>query len=114
MAGTALARGQAAGNEGGMGLLHPHPAIRAILWFGFHASDSAMTKHFEAIADTLATGCLLSMNFNRIGATRWYQRFQSSRLFWIVSLGLVLGGDGLYAVNPACFYVIGLSVANLG
>jgi peptidoglycan/LPS O-acetylase OafA/YrhL len=90
------------------------PAIRAILWFGFHASDSAMTKHFEAIADTLATGCLLSMNFNRIGATRWYQRFQSSRLFWIVSLGLVLGGDGLYAVNPACFYVIGQSVANLG
>jgi peptidoglycan/LPS O-acetylase OafA/YrhL len=90
------------------------PVIRAILWFGFHASDSAMTKHFEAIADTLATGCLLSMNFNRLGAIHWYQRFQSSRLFWVVSLGLVLGGDGLYAINPACFYVIGQSVANLG
>jgi peptidoglycan/LPS O-acetylase OafA/YrhL len=90
------------------------PVIRAILWYGFHASDSAMTKHFESIADTLATGCLLSMNFNRLGALHWYRRFQLSPLFWIVSLGLVLCGDGLYAINPACFYVIGQSLANLG
>lgn len=90
------------------------PVIRAVMWFVFHASDSAMTKHFEANADALASGCLLSMNFNRIGAIRWYQRFQSSWLFWIIALGLVLGGHGLFAVNPASFYIIGQSIANVG
>lgn len=90
------------------------PVIRAIMWFVFHASESALTKHFEANADALSTGCLLSMNFNRLGGIRWYQRFQSSSLFWIVALGLVLGGHGLFAVNPASFYIMGQSIANLG
>ena len=90
------------------------PIIRTIMWFVFHATDTAMTKHFEANADALSAGCLLSMNFNRLGAIRWYQRFQSSPLFWIVALGLVLGGHGLFAVNPASFYIIGQTIANLG
>jgi peptidoglycan/LPS O-acetylase OafA/YrhL len=84
------------------------------MWFFFKASDSAMTKHFEAIADTLAAGCLLSMNFNRIGAFHWYQRFQSSSFFWVIALGLVLGGNSLFALHPACFYIVGQSLANLG
>lgn len=88
--------------------------IRAIMWFVFHASDSAMTKHFEANSDALATGCLLSMNFNRIAAIRLYERFQSSWSFWIVALGLTLGGQGLFAVNPASFYILGQTIANLG
>ena len=57
------------------------PVSRAMMWFLFHASDSAVTKHFEANADILATGYLLSMNFNRISAISWYRRFQSSRYF---------------------------------
>lgn len=96
------------------GVVFVVPVIRAIMWFVFHASDSAMTKHFEANADALATGCLLSMNFNRIGAIRWYQRFQSTSLFWVVALGLVLGGHGLFAVNQASFYIVGQTIANLG
>jgi peptidoglycan/LPS O-acetylase OafA/YrhL len=90
------------------------PAIRAFMWFVFHASDSAMTKHFEANADALSTGCLLSMNFNRLGAIDRYQRFQASPLFWIVALALILGGHGLFAFNAASFYIIGQSIANLG
>jgi peptidoglycan/LPS O-acetylase OafA/YrhL len=90
------------------------PVIRAIMWFFFSASVSAMTKHFEAIADTLAIGCLLSMNFNRIGKIGWYQRFQSSRLFWIVVLGVTLGGSALFMVSQACFYIIGQSITNIG
>jgi peptidoglycan/LPS O-acetylase OafA/YrhL len=61
-----------AGNRRGLkiawGVVFVVPFIRAVMWFVFHASDTAMTKHFEANADALATGCLLSMNFNRIGA----------------------------------------------
>lgn len=96
------------------GVVFVVPVIRATMWFVFHASDSAMTKHFEANADALSTGCLLSMNFNWLGAVGWYRRFQSSRVFWIVALGLVLGGHGLFAVSPASFYIAGQSIANLG
>jgi peptidoglycan/LPS O-acetylase OafA/YrhL len=107
-----------AGNRRGLkvawGVVLIVPIIRAVMWFVFHAGDSAMTKHFEANADALATGCLLSMNFNRLGAVGWYQRFQSSLFFWIVALGLVLGGNGIFAINPASFYIIGQTIANLG
>ena len=77
--------------------------MRAIMFHFFHASDSALTKHFEAVADSLAVGCLLSMNFNRISTIRIYEKFQSSWFFWIVALGLTLGGQGLFAVNSASF-----------
>lgn len=90
------------------------PVVRAIMWFYFHASDSAMTKHFEAVADTLATGCLLSMNYNRLGASEMYRRFQSSRFFWVVALGMVVGGNALYMASQATFYVVGQSITNLG
>jgi peptidoglycan/LPS O-acetylase OafA/YrhL len=102
------------GLKAAWGVVFVVPVIRAIMWFVFHASDSAMTKHFEANADALSTGCLLSMNFNWLSTIRWYQRFQSSWLFWIVALGCVFGGHGLFAVNPASFYIVGQSIANLG
>jgi peptidoglycan/LPS O-acetylase OafA/YrhL len=90
------------------------PAIRAVMWFHFHASDSAMTKHFEANADALATGCLLSMNYNRIIDNRVFQRFQSSGFFWLVALGLILGGQAMFVLSPASFYIIGQTMANIG
>jgi peptidoglycan/LPS O-acetylase OafA/YrhL len=106
------------GNRRGMktawGVVFVVPVIRAVMWFLFHANDSAMTKHFEANADALATGCLLSMNFNQLGMIRFYQRFQSSSFYWICALGLVLGGHGLFAINPVSFYIIGQTIANLG
>jgi peptidoglycan/LPS O-acetylase OafA/YrhL len=102
------------GMKAAWGVVLADPVIRAIMWFVFHASDSAMTKHFEAIADTLAIGCLLSMNFNRIGASHWYRRFQSSWLFWAVALSLALGGNALFLVSQAGFYIIGQSITNLG
>lgn len=90
------------------------PIIRALMLVYFGASDSAMTKHFEAIADTLAIGCLLSIYFNRLGEILWYRRLQSSPVFWIIALTLVIGGNGLYAVRPVLFYTAGQSLANAG
>jgi peptidoglycan/LPS O-acetylase OafA/YrhL len=90
------------------------PLIRAVMWFHFHASDSAMTKHFEANADALSTGCLLSMNYNRIVNNRWFQQFQSSSFFWLVALGLVLGGQAIFVLNSASFYIVGQTFANIG
>ncbi len=90
------------------------PLIRLSMVTYFHASDAALTKHFEAVADTLAIGCLLAMYYNRLGEMAWYRRFQSSWTFWLVSLGSLLGGNLLFVVKPVFFYVIGQSLANLG
>jgi peptidoglycan/LPS O-acetylase OafA/YrhL len=102
------------GVKAAWGVVIVDPFIRAIMWYFFHASNSAMTKHFEAIADTLAAGCLLSIYFNRLSAILWYRRFQSSRLFGIVALSLTLSGNALFVVNQASFYILGQSIANLG
>ncbi|MGH9561431.1 MAG: acyltransferase family protein [Terracidiphilus sp.] len=90
------------------------PIVRLAMVAYFHASDSALTKHFEAVADTLAIGCLLAMYYNRLGEMAWYKRFQSSWIFWIVALGSMLGGNLLFVIKPVLFYVIGQSLANLG
>jgi peptidoglycan/LPS O-acetylase OafA/YrhL len=90
------------------------PLIRAFMWFHLHASDSAMTKHFEANADALASGCLLSLNYNRIVDNRWFQQFQASSFFGIVALGFALGGQAIFVLNPASFYIVGQTFANVG
>lgn len=90
------------------------PLVRVLMWFVLHASDSAMTKHFEANADVLAIGCLLSMHFNRLSASPRYRQFQASRLFWPLALGLMVGGNGMFLVSPASFYIAGQSITNIG
>lgn len=90
------------------------PVIRLLMVCYFHASDSALTKHFEAVADTLAIGCLLAMYYDRLGNSCWYIRFQASWLFWFFSLVCLIGGNGLYLIRPVLFYVLGQSLANLG
>lgn len=90
------------------------PAIRLLMVSYFHASDSALTKHFEAVADTLAIGCLLAMYYDRLGNSSWYRKFQSSPVFWMFSLACLIGGNGLYLIRPVFFYVLGQSLANLG
>jgi peptidoglycan/LPS O-acetylase OafA/YrhL len=106
--------GRRAGERAALGTVLLTPFVRLAMVTYFHASDPALTKHFEAVADTLAIGCLLSMYYNRLGETAWYRRFQSSWMFWTVSLGSMLGGNLLFLIKPVFFYVIGQSIANLG
>ena len=97
-----------------MGSIVLAPVDRLAMLTYFHTSDAALTKHFEAVADALATGHLLSMYSNRLGAAAWHRRFQSSWAFWLVSLGSLLGGNLVFVIRPAWFYFIGKSFANLG
>jgi peptidoglycan/LPS O-acetylase OafA/YrhL len=91
------------------------PLLRAWMWFGLHATDTSMTKHYEAVADALATGCLLAAYYNRLGEFGWYRRFQSRTVVFLgATCGLVLVGNALFLVNPGAFYVWGQSLANVG
>lgn len=91
------------------------PILRACMWYLWGASESGMTKHFESVADALATGCLLSVYFNRLGLSARYMRLQSfPTVFLSFSLGLVLVGNGIYLVRPEAFYILGQTLANVG
>jgi peptidoglycan/LPS O-acetylase OafA/YrhL len=88
------------------------PGVRAWMW-SIEMPLTSFTRQFQAVADALATGCLLAAVYNRLGTFQGYQRFLRSPLFWLVPLaGFVVPG-GLYVVEPALFYIVGQSVANL-
>ncbi|MES2390775.1 MAG: acyltransferase [Acidobacteriota bacterium] len=89
--------------------------LRFGMWHYWHASPTAMTKHFEAVADALAWGCLLAAYYNRMGNWRWYMRMQSNAAVFLgLGLALVAVGNGIYSLSPGAFYVWGQSVANVG
>ena len=91
------------------------PILRAFMWWYVGASETAMTKHFESVADALATGCLLAGFFNRIGSLSFYSRLQrSGGLFLSLAACLVFLGNGMYLIRPGYFYVFGQTIANIG
>jgi peptidoglycan/LPS O-acetylase OafA/YrhL len=91
------------------------PILRVIMWYQLGATETAMTKHFEAVADALATGCLLAGYFNYLGSNQKYLRLQSRAwLFLGFAMGLVGIGNGLYLIRPEWFYIFGQTLANIG
>lgn len=90
------------------------PVIRLFMVFVFDASPTALTRHFQAVSDALATGCLLAGFYNWLGRQDWYMRFSGK--FWVPFLaGLILAGSGAgFLWNPLLFYIPGQSLANLG
>jgi peptidoglycan/LPS O-acetylase OafA/YrhL len=88
---------------------------RFLMWHFWHASETAMTKHFESNADALAIGCLMSANFNRLGQSTLYLRMQAKATGFLgLALMIVAIANALYLVRPGLFYVWGQSLANIG
>lgn len=91
------------------------PILRACIFYGWHASDTAMTKHFETVADSLAMGCLIALQYNQLSASERYRRLQARPvIFFGLALGLILLGNALFVVNRGIFYVFGQTLANIG
>lgn len=90
------------------------PTIRAVMWGPLGANSTAMTREFQAVADSLATGCLLSGCYNRLGACRWYLGVLGSRFFLLVPCALLVVAIATYKLaGGGGFYIAGQSVANL-
>jgi peptidoglycan/LPS O-acetylase OafA/YrhL len=89
------------------------PLIRLVMyWFG-SSPTIALSREFQAVADALSTGCLLSLLHNRLSATR-YRSFISSPLALIAGVTGVCIGYASVVLAPAFAYVFGQTVANLG
>ena len=56
------------------------PIMRVIMAFGFDANPTSLTRHFQAVSDALATGCLLAGFYNWLGTQGWYMSFSGKVL----------------------------------
>ena len=89
------------------------PAARAYMLLVMPSNVSALTREFQAVADALATGCLLAGAYNRLGESRLYLAFLKSPWFLLVpSLGLGVP-LAFYKITPGLYYVVGQSIANV-
>jgi peptidoglycan/LPS O-acetylase OafA/YrhL len=89
------------------------PVCRVVMWYQLDASPTAMTRQFQAVADALATGCLLAGYYNYLGTKRRYTALLASRWFLLVP-GLILAlGFGTAGHSRGLFYTVGQSLCNL-
>jgi peptidoglycan/LPS O-acetylase OafA/YrhL len=90
------------------------PLIRAAMWYGWGVDDvAAMTREFQAVADSLAIGCILSCTYNAMTSHQRINAFICSR--WSVALALVtlVSSFASHFVAPSLFYVFTQSLANI-
>ena len=90
------------------------PLIRAVMYLGFHATDSALGRHFEAVSDALATGCLLAGYYNRLGQYPLYRKLQSFDFYVAIPCFVLILSAVTFRIHPAMYYIIGQSIANFG
>jgi peptidoglycan/LPS O-acetylase OafA/YrhL len=90
------------------------PFIRFLTWCYFSPLPPAVyTRQFQAVADGLATGCLLAGGFNWLSTKKYYLAFLSSRFFFAVpAIGLLFVLMS-FRIHPDLFYVLGQSLVNL-
>ncbi len=89
------------------------PIVRMGMFYLWSASNTSLTRQFQAVADSLAVGCLLAGCYTWLGTKRSYITVLSSPLFPIIpllGLGVALASNSL---GKGIYYVFGQSIANL-
>ncbi len=86
------------------------PLIRAMMWYGFESSPSAMTREFQAVSDALATGCLLAYLYkDGIETPRWLK----SLWFYLIPILMFIIPLVMMKISQPLFYIAGQSVVNI-
>ena len=86
------------------------PIVRYLMLSYFGSSDTALTREFQAVADSLAIGCLLAGYRQTLDCAPLYARLLHSPLFPILPcVGLALS----VAFGTRSYYFWGESLANL-
>jgi peptidoglycan/LPS O-acetylase OafA/YrhL len=89
------------------------PLIRWAMFDYFDASATAMTRHFQSVADALAAGCLLAGAYNLLGSMTWYARFSRSLASVVLPCMILAGAAAAFRIDPYWFYVPGQTLVNL-
>ena len=97
----------------GCAILVIAPVIRMAMFAFGNVPEIALSRHFEAVADALATGCVAALLHNRLTDVAWFQRLVG----WpAIPLGALLVGVGYGTAivwRPGA-YMFGQTAANLG
>jgi peptidoglycan/LPS O-acetylase OafA/YrhL len=109
-----MALSRVAAGRVAVGVLIFVPLVRALMWYTFGASDTAMTREFQAVSDALAAGACLAIFSDRLPRIRGYSEFVRSPVSALI--GVVAVGVSTYSfkVSPGVFYVWMQSLANIG
>jgi len=86
------------------------PFVRLGTWQFVESARPYFGKQFEAVADALASGCLLAGVYNTLGTWEKYQRVLRSALFWVAPVALILLQ---YFDKPRISLFAGQTVMNL-
>jgi peptidoglycan/LPS O-acetylase OafA/YrhL len=89
------------------------PVIRAATWFAFSQNETAMTREFQVVADTLASGALLACLVRSNMMSSPYLAFVRSNAALAVGALTLLVSFGSFVLAPGLFYVPMQSFANL-
>lgn len=74
---------------------------------------TALSRQFEAVADALATGCLLAGAYNWLGARPRYQAFLRSPYFLLVMIAGLLFPTLVFLKSALVFWVISQTILNI-
>jgi peptidoglycan/LPS O-acetylase OafA/YrhL len=88
------------------------PAIRLIYWFFVPSMHPVMDGRFEAVADALATGCVLAGIQPRLATRRRYSAALQSRWFFLLPV-LTMAFAILVAPRPRTYYGAGITILNV-
>lgn len=90
------------------------PLIRAGMWYWWGVSDvAAMTRQFQAVADSLAIGCLLSCAYNALVNDPRFGPLIRSPWCVLLAAAFLVSSFASYFVAPSWFYVFTQSIANV-
>jgi peptidoglycan/LPS O-acetylase OafA/YrhL len=90
------------------------PVVRAVMWYAGDASDTSMTREFQAVCDALMTGAALACLVERNAFSPRYLAFIRSNAALLVAAALLLASFAAHRIDEGLFYVLMQSFANFG
>jgi len=75
---------------------------------------TALDRYFQAVCDSLATGCVLAGCYSALGGVRRYVELQGRVWYPLLPLALILASGALHKVSVPVYLILGQSGANIG
>ncbi len=75
---------------------------------------TALDRYFQAVCDSLATGCVVAGCYDALGRVRRYVELQRRVWYPLAPLALILASGALHRVSLPVYLILGQSGANIG
>ncbi|WP_417473660.1 acyltransferase family protein [Luteimonas mephitis] len=105
--------GVARGTRVALGALLVVPVVRLLMHLYGDTPELALSRHFQAVCDSVATGCLGALFYNRLADNRLFVALTRWPAIPLGGLCIAVGYGIAFVSRPAA-YVFGQSLANLG